>query len=383
VLDIRCSTGFLACTFVLALGTACNKADESKSDAEAAKIHASPDQLLVGHEFLRLTEAKPELANYFITNRDLGFAVGEGEDYYLSVGRQVFAVDRTGNESSVRVLELPFPLELLGIHGEQLVLFGPDPDRCVEEQPGPCASVYRRSREGEGPTELVAAFDVFGPVLVGDQVAALVDPSLLMSVSLANGEVRRTTTPAKHAMTRLAAQGDRLMWDEVDVSTQRTVVVQSRAPFDEAKVVFQLEDSAERIDSLAWVGDDIVYLVAQTGQLTKLHYRIGEQSQVLSNVRMASHLVNDSGGAWLVARLPGEEQLLRITPRQYREVVFEVPPKLLAAPTHSGLIWIEEREGSLSFFLTGSGPAGFQAGVLEAKIVELPVAEPEPPSSDP
>jgi hypothetical protein len=380
VLYIRCSAGFLATALVFGLGLACkgNEANESGGEAEPTPVAAAEDVPLAGHAFLRLTEVPAGLLLEKFGERPIEFAIDELENYYLGVGSRVLVVETPGSDKAiVRVIEMPEGLRLLGIHDRDLILFGKDPARCTDESErgklfgGPskaCASVYRRPTE-EGEVQLVGALDARNAVLVGDRVAALVDDGLA-TLALGSGEVRKVGFEGSGG--ELEVEGDRLLWDAI-VGQERSVVYQSRAPFDKVEVAFQLDETLESqaISDVTWLGDGFVYLVGAPNSVT-LHRRIGDRTDLLlTDVQGPTSLVHAAGTAWLMTGPLGKEQLWKIGPKEHRKVTFESTPKFVAG-TRWGLLWIEEGEKTASFHLSGMGPNGLEAPALAAKIVTLP-----------
>lgn len=391
MLNFRRCPWFLASTFVLVtLGSSCSKTDESVPEAEPVVIPAAADEALAGHEFLRLTEARSGAVEELYVDRRIEIAVDDYDNYYLGVGSRVLVVERgPGTTHVMRVIELSTPLELLGIRGEDLILFGKDPSRCTNDKGGKlypmpgqsCASVFAMPLDGEGPLRVVAAFDgAFQPVLVSDHVASLVDEHVLMHVALDEGEVRRTTFEASTGPGELAVNGDRLVWTATASkgSEEHSAVFQSRAPFDAVEQVFQLDAPRDTgmIIEVVWIGESLAYLVANmvsdSEKAIKLYRRTGDQTDLLlTGLSAATWLVNDGSSAWLLDFSPDESRLWRIGLKEHRRVTNTTSPKLVTG-TRSGLAWVEEHEGTVGFHLTSMGPPGLVAPEARAAIVDAP-----------
>jgi hypothetical protein len=291
------------------------------------------------------------------------------------LGWRVLVVDRGATEPHVRVIELPKPLELLGIHDDQLILLGSDDSRCSDDEffrPIVCRNVFRRATEGEPKTEFVAAFDVFAPVLVGDHVVAI-QHNKLISLPLMKGEVRRLRLEHVHS-TAIQVQGDRLLWHAIvhKGATRHSAVYQSISPFDKVERVFLHEATreAEQIVDVAWIGDDIAFLVRSENQEVKLYRRIGFQTHLLLiGLGAEARLEHDSNAAWLFDWKPGAERLWRIEPEEHRPITFSTAPMHVTG-TRWGLVWMEKHGSVDSFHLAGTGPANREPP-------ELPVRAPD------
>lgn len=400
MLCIRWCPWVLASSFALASLSSCTPrtsgAEETEPSQPSEPVTPPAAEAPIGHEFLRLTDAGPDLLRKLFFNEELAvdhrfeFALDELGNYYVGVGQRVLAVDRGAAEPHVRVLELPFPLTLLGIHGKDLILIGGGYET---------TNVYRLASDGKGTLETVGLFDVNHgeSVLVGDHVAGLAYGRDLLTLALATGEVRRTPLASDTISPELTVAGDRLLWpahvivDEAGTE-HRSLVHQSRAPFDEIELVFQLDGTVqtEQVFDLAYVGDDIAYLVLHRSDSgahsVQLYRRTRDQTELLMSDLEGTTLVHDAGSAWLVIEKdhgvrsspstglprpppPEMKELWRIGPEQHSRIETTTPAKLVTG-TRWGLAWVEEHDQVVSFHLAGEAPAGFVAPEAPARIIE-------------
>lgn len=373
--------------------TACKRAKAPDAAVASKPIAAGEDEALVGHAFLRVTGAQAGLLERFGYER-LGFALDEHGNYYLGAGERVLVVERGASEPAVRSIELGRKLRLLGIHGDDLILFGDHPARCEAQGNGGrlsklgtgerCASVFRRARSGDGALELVAPIDTRNALLVGDHVAALASGEGVVALSLVDGELTRTRLPNATSSGSLVAHGDRLAWTAFVASSP--VIVESRAPFRAAKIVHQLEGPVTKggVYSIGWIGESLAYLVNGVGPNTpgeaNLYRTTGTEPELLlSGLPISLELVHDNESAWTVSTSPGDAQLWRIGPSEHHAIVSDAAPKL-ATGTPAGLVWAELHDDTLSVHLAGAAPAGFEAPEVAAARVDGSAQEPADPA---
>ncbi|MFV8752486.1 hypothetical protein ACNOYE_18215 [Nannocystaceae bacterium ST9] len=396
----------LAWSFVVAGLSSCTprasvteESEPSRPSEPSEPSRPAAAEAPLGHEFLRLTDAGPDLIAKLYFDEELSvddrfeFALDPRGSYYVGVGRRVLAVDRGAAEP--RVLELPMPLTLLGIHGEDLILIGGGYET---------TNVYRLACDGKGTLQTVGPFDVNHgeSVLVGDHVAGLAYGRDLRTLALATGELRRTPLTSDTLSPELVVAGDRLLWpahvivDEAG-TVHRSLVHRSRAPFDEIELVFQLDGTieTEQVVGLAQVGDDIVYLAFHRPDSgpgsVQLQRRTADRTELLMSDLEWASLVQAAGSAWLVIgkdhgvhsststglpRPPPTEmkELWHIGPGQPSKVETTTPAKLVTG-TPWGLAWIEEHDRVVSFHLAGEAPPGFVAAEAPARILESSVVD--------
>jgi len=353
------------------LGLACERDRPNQDDQPKSTPASVPadQEALVGHTFLRLRGAQ-DIPEVFVERQRLELALDQRGNYYLGVGPRVLAYDRGAAKPYLRVIELPSPMTLLGVHRDRLILFGDDPSGCASE---PCTSVFGLATSGEGAVERIAALEVESdPVLVGDQVAGL-GQGALVHVSLTSGEVRRTSFAGTEALGELAVRRDELIWAG---RREHALVLRSKAPFSTLEVAAELEASADRalIIRVAWAGDGIVYLVSELvtehegdERRPTLYRKSGDTTQtLLSEVSAAATLINDTQSAWLADR----GKLWRIDDALHPIAAHTKLQFLTGTP--AGLAWAQHEDDTLSFLLSGEAPSGFAPLESQALIANLP-----------
>ena len=368
--------------------SACSKSDGGASNGGEAKptataAAAAADQALVGHEFLRLTDASPGLLEDLYTDGRLELALDELENYYLGVGVRVLVVERGAAKSYARVIELPRRFTLLGIHDNQMIFVGDHPERCgggerprgklYADPDQRCTSVYTMAFEDQAAPRLVAALDAVDPVLVGDYVAGLVDDALVHVSLTAAGESKRSPTPGSPAGGQLSVEGDRLLWSAIG-EADHTIVLRSSAPFDKVEVALDLDLAMDQaaVTDVAWIGENFVYLLGKpSGRdvTIELHRKTSDKDELLlSDLPAGVSLANDGHSAWVI----GPKLLWRVDAKEHRKITTSTTPTLVTG-TRSGLAWVEAQDDVRSLHLATMGPPGLVAPALPGKILELPV----------